>query len=111
MDANRIKDRILDASDDDPNIHAIYKTGSDKSLDYYLVIASKQHDGMEMLKIRYFAAGQDDPGDDTWMQNGITARSSDTLITALKEDFALMDGGATKGADLTKIRDLSEELP
>jgi len=111
MEMETIHDRVHDASDDDPNIHAIINTGSEENITYFLIIATKRHDDMDMLKVRYFAAHQDDQSEDTWMQNGITARSSDMLITKLKEVFALMDGGLTADGEMTKLIDLSEDLP
>lgn len=109
MDKESTKQRILDASDDDPTIHAIYHTGSDEGLDYLLVLATKTHDGMEMLKLRYFALHPSNPEEDTWMQNGITARSSDKLMASLAKDFAAVANG--KPDEATIGRDLTDETP
>lgn len=102
MDKETVVQRILDASDDDPTIRAVHPTGeSDEGdIDFVLVIAEKVYEGREMLKIRYFAMHKGKPEQDTWMQNGITMRSSDTLISRLAADFTAMHNGLPDDATL-----------
>lgn len=90
---DELADRILDASDDDPTLHAAYRTGSDDDRDYWLVVAQKTYEEKEMLKIRYFAADHDDPAEDTWMQNGVTARKGPELVERFACDFPAFSNG------------------
>jgi len=109
MDKADIVARIEDQSDDNPNLRAVYRTGSDDERDYYLVVATKHHQGREMLKVRYFAADHDTPHADTWMKNGITARSSDALIAKLANAFAAMSNGLPDDAD-PMLHDISDSF-
>lgn len=93
MDRKIKLERIHAQSDDNPNVHAIIKTGEDDDREYHLVVAEKQHSGRQMLKIRYFAYSKTDESQDTWMKNGITARTSDELNTKLANIF----GAVAKG--------------
>lgn len=109
MDTTALEDRIQNASDDNPTIHALYRTGSDESITYYLVIATKTYEGREMLKIRYFALNKGAPADDTWMQNGITARGADALLARLASDLPAINAGVTDG-DETIGHDLTNDI-
>lgn len=111
MDPKELERRIMAQSDDDPTIHSIYKTGEDDGIEYLLVVAKKQHEGREMLKIRYFALNKNDEREDTWMQNGITARTSDVLEHHLGEDLSALASGIRGENDETKVRNIEPAIP
>lgn len=92
IDPQTLDDRILAQSDDNPTIHAVIKAGEDDEREYHVVVATKFHEGTEMLKIRYFAADHTTPRKDTWMQNGITARRTGDLAGRLGEVLDAVDG-------------------
>lgn len=95
MEPTQLHDRIAAASDDNLELHAAFRTGSDEGIDYYLVIGRKQHEGKEMLKIRYFALHTSNPENDTWMKNGVTARHGDKLTESFAPTFQAIAKGLT----------------
>lgn len=107
MDKNELFTRIHHASDDDPQIHAAYKTGEDKGISFYLVVAEKIHESKDMLKIRYFALNHNNSANDTWMKNGVTARKGKELIERFAQDFQHFHNGVT-GGNTSFYHDLTE---
>lgn len=109
MEQAELHGRITDASDDDPELHAAYLTGSVNNIEYYLVVAEKTHDGNAMLKIRYFALHPDNPNKDTWMKNGVTARKGPELIEKFAADFTAITKGVTGNDGAFLVKNLMEQ--
>lgn len=109
MENDELRSRIQAASDDNEELHAAYKTGAQNDIDYYVVVVTKQHDNSPMLKLRYFALHRDNPNNDTWMKNGLTARNGDELLHNLAKDLQHVHNGITGDDGPFFGRDLTEE--
>lgn len=109
MDKKTLRERIEAQSEDSLNIHATYKTGEDGQHEYWLVLARKEYEGEPMLKIRYFALSTDEPSEDSWMSNGVTARKGDDLLEQFAKDMPAIGQGITEDNAAFTRHDLSDD--
>lgn len=106
---DNLRQRISDASDDNLELHAAYKTGSDADYVFYVVVGQKEYEGKDILKMAYFAAHHTQPDNDTWMSNGLRAREGTSLLDALARDLQHAHNGITGDDGDFISRDLTSE--
>jgi len=109
---DELESRIEAQSDESFTAHAIYKTGKEDFIEYYLVVGTKMYEGDEKLVIRYFALHANNTDADTWMKNGINCRDGPTVLERLATDLPGINALTKSGADAsaaTITHDLTDE--